>query len=101
VTPAEWLLSLDEPRFAHQVSQDVRGVVKPAASEALRDPRVIGRWAAALRVALERIEWDLVDTDRREVPNYGQWRSKALGFRKHAMARLDEAERLLAGGEQL
>lgn len=93
---AQWLLTLDEKRFAHQVSQDVRGLLKPEVAAGLRDPGVAARWVCALRAVLERMEWDLADRDRREAPGYVEWRIRVRDFRRHAMRRLDEARRLLA-----
>jgi hypothetical protein len=98
VDPVAWLLGLDGPRFAHQVSNDIRGILRPATAAALRDPRVAGRWAEALRDVLERVQADLRDPARRDAPFYPEWRDKAMTFRKHTYARLDEARALTEGG---
>jgi hypothetical protein len=99
IEPAVWLLSLDERRFAHQVGHDVRGLLRPETAAALRDPRVLARWVAGLRGLIERIDADLQDPDRREMPHFEEWRAAARGFRRYAHARLDEALVLLVETE--
>lgn len=95
LSPPEWLLTLDDAFFAHQVTQDVRGLLRPERAEALRDARVLGRWAAVLRNVIERVEHDLEHADQFD-PSYWSWATRTATFRRHALRRLNEAEALLA-----
>lgn len=102
VDMAHWLLEIDDEKFIHQVTSEIRRTVRRGVADALRDPRVVARWEAALREVLRRVQANLDDPDRREMPHYYEWRNATLTFRKYTLRRLDETKVLLAemGGAQ-
>jgi hypothetical protein len=89
----ESLLALGDQQFAAKVAYDARRSQRPDMLDALRDPQVAARWAAALRTILDNLQRDLDTPGRLE----GTAEHRARTYCGNVRKRLAEASAALAG----